>query len=117
MMAEYQRLTKWDKHNEKWLENHDNDTKTWKNGSNACMAKLAAYEDTGLSPDHAIRLLIRLKEAVSGDENSSFSLTNVMKFVLDGRLLSALDKLAAYESTGLSPGDVRLLADEKEGEK
>ena len=45
------RLTKWDEHNKTWLEDHDNDTRKWKNGSRAIMEKLAEYENTGCEPE------------------------------------------------------------------
>jgi hypothetical protein len=32
-------------------EDHSRDTGKWKNGSRECMARLAAYEDTGLTPE------------------------------------------------------------------
>ena len=37
------RLTKWN--GEKWVENHDNDTRKWKNGHRDCMNKLAELEN------------------------------------------------------------------------
>lgn len=49
------RLTKWIE-DYGWTENHDNDTREWKNGSRACMGKLAAYEDTSLTPEEVADL-------------------------------------------------------------
>lgn len=37
-------------------EDHSRDTGKWKNGSRECMALLAAYEDTGLTPDEIAAL-------------------------------------------------------------
>ena len=37
-------------------EDHSRDTGRWKNGSRACMKRLAAYEDTGLTPDEIAAL-------------------------------------------------------------
>jgi len=37
-------------------EDHTRDTRKWKNGSRACMEKLAAYEDTGLTPEECAGL-------------------------------------------------------------
>jgi hypothetical protein len=55
------RLTKWDEYNEWWIENHDNDSREWRNGGQACMDKLAAYEDA-----EEQGLLIRLPVARGG---------------------------------------------------
>ena len=37
-------------------EDHSRDTGRWKNGSRACMKRLAAYEDTGLTPEEIAAL-------------------------------------------------------------
>lgn len=37
-------------------EDHSRDSGIWKNGSRACMERLAAYEDTGLMPDEVAAL-------------------------------------------------------------
>ena len=50
------RLTKWEEANEQWIENHDDDTREWKNGNRAVMDKLAAYEDTGYTPERCAEI-------------------------------------------------------------
>ena len=50
------RLTKWEDANEQWIENHDNDTRKWKNGYRAIMEKLAAYENTKLTTERCAEL-------------------------------------------------------------
>lgn len=41
-----------------YKENHDNDTRQWKNGDRECMAKLGKYEDTGLEPQEIKEVLL-----------------------------------------------------------
>lgn len=45
-------------------EDHSRDTGKWKNGSRECMARLAAYEDTGLMPEDIIRIRAELEAAL-----------------------------------------------------
>lgn len=47
----FERLTLWDDANKCWVEDHSRDTREWKNGHTACMNRLAAYEDSGLTPE------------------------------------------------------------------
>lgn len=56
----FERLTLWDDANKCWVEDHSRDTREWKNGHNACMNRLAAYEDSGLSPQE-VRELAKAK--------------------------------------------------------
>ena len=37
-------------------EDHSRDTRVWKNGDRDCMARLAAYEDTGLTPEEVTQV-------------------------------------------------------------
>lgn len=46
-----ERLTLWDDANKCWIKDHSRDTRKWKNGNRECMNRLAAYEDTGLTPE------------------------------------------------------------------
>jgi hypothetical protein len=52
----FERLTLWDDANKCWVEDHSRDTREWKNGHNACMNRLAEYEDSGLSPEEVQEL-------------------------------------------------------------
>ena len=52
----FERLTLWDDANKCWVEDHSRDTREWKNGHNACMNRLAAYEDSGLTPEQVQEL-------------------------------------------------------------
>ena len=47
-------------------EDHSRDTGRWKNGSRACMERLAAYEDTGLTPEEIAALRAEL-DALKAD--------------------------------------------------
>ncbi|TEB13391.1 hypothetical protein [Pelotomaculum propionicicum] len=73
--------------------------------------RLAEYEDSGLSPNRVAELLKKLTEAISGQLDSDITLGDIYGHVVCGDLLSALDKLAEYESSGLSPEQVRRFAD------
>ena len=57
----FERLTVWDDANECWIEDHSRDTKKWKNGNKSCMNRLAAYEDSGLSPEEVQELKVSVK--------------------------------------------------------
>ena len=72
---------------------------------------LAEYEDSGLSPSQVAELLKKLTEAITGQLDSDVALGDVYGFVVGGELLSALDKLAEYESTGLSVKQFRALVE------
>jgi len=52
----FERLTLWDDANKCWVEDHSRDTREWKNGHNACMNRLATYEDSGLTPEQVQEL-------------------------------------------------------------
>jgi hypothetical protein len=52
----FERLTLWDDANKCWVEDHSRDTREWKNGHTACMNRLAAYEDSGLTPEQVQEL-------------------------------------------------------------
>lgn len=75
------------------------------------LRRLAKYEDSGLTPNRVAELLKKLTEAISGQLDSDTILGDVYGFVVGGELLSALDKLAEYESTGLSPKEINSLND------
>jgi len=73
-------------------------------GHKIAFAKLAAYEDSGLSPEEVRALLEKLAEAVAGSKTHGLTQKEVLDFVFNGGLKADLDKLSEYESTGLSPG-------------
>ncbi|OPY64101.1 MAG: hypothetical protein A4E56_00155 [Pelotomaculum sp. PtaU1.Bin065] len=75
-------------------------------GHKIAFAKLAAYEDNGLSPEEVRALLDKIAEAVAGSKTHGLTQKEVLDFVFNGELKADLDKLSEYESTGLSPGEV-----------
>jgi len=83
----------------------------WCEHNLATLRRLAEYEDSGLSPEELTEFLKKLMEAMSGDTESSLLLAEVIGFVTGGGLLRSLDTLAEYESTGMSPEQVRVLAE------
>ncbi|HBC93608.1 MAG TPA: hypothetical protein DCZ10_12135 [Pelotomaculum sp.] len=113
-MLRQNRLTDWDNNNpyirecfertveQGGCEHMDTTRCTWCEHNLATLRRLAEYDDSGLSPDQIKMLLEKLKEAVAGDKNNDFTLEEIVNYVREG-LLAALDKLAEYESTGLSP--------------
>jgi uncharacterized small protein (DUF1192 family) len=62
-------------------EDHSRDTGKWKNGSRECMARLAAYEDTGLTPEEtaALRAEVERLRAESAAYKADIEAGNLMR--------------------------------------
>ena len=127
-MSEYKRLTGWDRGNPYVRECFE---RTAEEGgceymdTQKCVScehnldtvrRLAQYEDSGLSPVEVGVLAREVGEVVMAMIEQKECLTQEqIDIVLSGELKTMLDKLAEYESTGLSPEQVRML--EETGER
>jgi hypothetical protein len=82
----FERLTLWDDANKCWVEDHSRDTREWKNGHSACMNRLAAYEDIGLSPEEITDTIYRFEAFLSAMTGNRMSKSN---YTLDAMISAA----------------------------
>lgn len=66
-----------------WIENHDRDTRHWKNGNRACMDRLAAYEDTGLKPEEVAALQAQLAESQRREKVAVEALSRIRRDIYE----------------------------------
>lgn len=119
-MSRHERLTGWDNGNPYvrecfertpelgGCEHMDTSRCVWCEHNLDTVRRLAQYEDCGLSPEQLGVLAGEVVRAMTGQKERLTQ--EQIDIVLSGELKTMLDKLADYESTGLSPGHVRMLA-------
>ena len=94
-------------------EDHSRDTGRWKNGSRACMERLAAYEDTGLTPDEIAALRAEL-DALKADIEAGrlvrmpFVPGEQVWFIENGQVCGGVVRCVENIPNAIDPGALRI---------